>query len=40
MIGFFPYEDEEKAPPGDGTIGDGFTVYEEYRGVVVEGPDA
>jgi len=35
---YYPDEDPDNAPPGDGTIGDGFSAYEEYRGVVVDGP--
>jgi hypothetical protein len=30
--------DSETSPIGDGTFGDGFSVYEEYRGVEVDGP--
>ncbi len=29
--------DEETDPPGNGTLGDGFRYYEEYRGVMAQG---
>ena len=32
-----PLSDDDFAPRGDGTLGDGLSLYEEYRGLMVRG---